>query len=141
MYALFLVCMTKIARLRTQVYTQSSLLDGVVSEAFDVGQRVRVAVSSLCFQQAVKVCTSGQRRLSLGLQWWETWRTIITKYGSTQYIGMTQVVLHYAHTHLRFSCFTFSFNQIQLLTHQTDPYRNKEHVSKKWLKSHNRYLI
>ena len=43
--------------------------------------------------------------------------------------------------HLRFSCFTFSFNHIQLLTHQTDPYRHKELLSKKWLKSHNQYLI
>ena len=43
--------------------------------------------------------------------------------------------------HLKFSCFTFSFNQIQLLTHQTDPYHHKEHVSKKWFKSNNRYLI
>ena len=42
---------------------------------------------------------------------------------------------------LKFSCFTFSFNQIQLLIHQTDPYRHKENVFKKWLKSHNRYLI
>ena len=36
------------------------------------------------------------------------------------------------------SCF---INQIQHLTHQTDPYRHKEHLSKKCLKSHNRYLI
>ena len=49
-------------------------------------------------------------------------------------MGMTQVVLHYAHT---FEIFIFHF---QLLTHQTDPYRHKEHVSKKWLKSHNRYI-
>ena len=40
--------------------------------------------------------------------------------------------------HLIFSCFTFSF---KLLTHQTDPYRHKPHVSKKRLKSRNRYLI
>ena len=43
--------------------------------------------------------------------------------------------------HLRFSGFTFSFNQIQLLTHQTDPYRHKERESKKWLQLHNWYLI
>ena len=39
---------------------------------------------------------------------------------------MTQVILNYAHT-LGFSCFTFSFNQIQLLIHETDSYRHKEH--------------
>ena len=61
---------------------------------------------------------------------------IITKYGSTQYIGMTQVVLHYAHT---FEIFMFHF-LIQLLTHQTNLYHHKEHVSKKQLKSHNRYF-
>ena len=26
------------------------------------------------------------------------------------------------------SCFNFSFNKIQLLTHQTDLYRHKEHI-------------
>ena len=31
--------------------------------------------------------------------------------------------------HLRFVRFTFSFNQIQRLTHQTDPYHHNEHVS------------
>ena len=44
---------------------------------------------------------------------------------------MTQVVLHYAHI-FEFVCFTFSFNQIQLQTYQSDPYRQKH----KWLKSH-----
>ena len=41
---------------------------------------------------------------------------------------MTQVVLHYAHT-LGFSCFTFYFNQVLLLTHRTNLYRHKKHVS------------
>ena len=50
------------------------------------------------------------------------------------------MVWHRLSCTMKFSCFTFSLNQIQLLTHQTDPYFHKEHLSKKWLKSHNRYL-
>ena len=54
----------------------------------------------------------------------------VTEYGSTLVLGMTQVVLHYAHI---FEICIFHF-QFQLLTYQSDPYCHKEHEPKKWLK-------